>query len=70
MNTDHLVALHTRLSNERTRLNLSKTPAERFACEVIVKGCEKEIAGEYVYLGMDSIIPECNEDDLLAELFA
>ena len=70
MNTDHLVALLTRLSNERTRLNLSKTPAERFAREVIVKGCEKEIAWEYVYLGMDPIMPECNEDDLLADLLS
>lgn len=67
--TLHLVALQTRLFNERARLAAAKTEKEKQARQVIVNSAEREFEGELKFLGMDSApVTEINDDDLLAEL--
>jgi hypothetical protein len=70
VDTSHLVALQTRLSHERARLNNAKTPREIASRTVTVQGIEREIAGEYKFLGMTppDELPAMSDDDLLAEL--
>lgn len=72
MDTTHLAALHTRLINERARLASSKTSQERELRSVLVAQCERELAGEYTFLGMPPSTPTTNIDDdqLLADLLS
>lgn len=70
----HLEALKTRLSHERNYLALTTNPKEIAIRTVWVAQCEKEIAGELAFLGLEADpIDEINEmsiDDLFAELAA
>jgi len=70
MNTDHLEVLQTLLSNERARLAASTTPQERELRAVWVAQAERELEGEFAFLGMPaSTAPsEIDDDELLAEL--
>ncbi len=69
-NMDHLAALQARLSNEKARLVAAKSAKEIAARKVIVSQVEKEIAGEYKFLGIDPAIAAMTDEDLLAELGA
>lgn len=53
MNLDHLDAIRARLVNERQRLDQCK-PRERAARAHIVAMVERELAGEYQFLGIDA----------------
>lgn len=66
----HLDALQLRLSNERQRLAAAKTPFELAARQAIVQSCEREIAGERRFLGLQGAAPVMSDDDLLASLGA
>jgi hypothetical protein len=71
--TTHLVALTTRLHNERRALAATKISAEIALRKVWVAQIEREINGEERFLGMtetDWNAPEMSDDDLLAELTA
>lgn len=68
--TSHLVALETRLSNEKKRLANAKTKKEKEYRAVVVAQAEKEIKGERKFLGMkeeDKL--DISADDLYKELF-
>jgi hypothetical protein len=66
---EHLKALRLRLSHERVRLANARTEQERALRTVWVKGIEKEIAGELVFLGIkEEPLPEMTADEILAEL--
>lgn len=71
MDLSHLDALNVRRSHERGYLAAAKTDRERQFRQVQIASVEKEIAGEYRYLGIDPVA-ECNLSDgeLLAELMA
>lgn len=72
MNTSHLTALITRLSNERARLNAATCPQEIALRTVWVRQCEREINGEERFLGMqetDYSAPEPTIDEIMAELY-
>lgn len=67
----HLDALMDRLLREKGRLADAKTAKEVAFREREIKACEKEIAGEYKFLGiapltLDEIL--MSDDELLAEL--
>lgn len=68
----HLDVLNLRLSHERLRLAAAKSEAERQLRSVWVAQMEREIAAEYVFLGiaqpatLDEIL--LSDDELLAEL--
>jgi len=67
--TSHLNALRVRLSHEQDRLNRAKTGREKEFHSVRVKQCQKEIAGELKFLGLEeTVLPEMTDDELLAEL--
>jgi hypothetical protein len=66
----HLDALTRRLANEKRRLDAATKPAEIATRKVWVAQCEKEIAGEYEFLGIDKAIFDLSADELLAELAA
>lgn len=82
----HLDALQGRLHRERTRLrdakaaigNASGKKAEKIANEIAfrereIASCEREIVGEYKFLGIDpppASLEDLSDDDLLAELTA
>lgn len=67
----HLNALQTRLSNEKARLAAAKTAKEIEARTAIVASCEREIAGEYKFLGIEPVkVDDISDDDLFAELNA
>jgi hypothetical protein len=69
--TSHLVAIMSRLSNERARLAAAKTPSEIAARTVIVNGIERELKSEYEFLGMKPTgTADISDDDLAAELGA
>jgi hypothetical protein len=69
--TSHLQALITMLGHERERLAKARKPGEIALRKVWVWQCEKEVAGELRFLGMDAApIPEMSDDDLLVELGA
>lgn len=68
--TSHLVAITERLSRERARLAEAKTPYETKMRSVWVAQAENELAREFEFLGMESILPEMSNDDLLAELMS
>lgn len=73
MNT-HLDCLLLRLSHERARLTAAKSAGDRELRACWVSGIEKEIAAEYVFLGiaqpltLDEIL--MSDDELLRELAA
>ena len=64
----HLHALEVRLSHERERLAKAKTVKERELRQVWVNQCEKEIAGEYTFLGIAPEDIAMTDDELLAAL--
>lgn len=66
---DHLNALELRLSNERVRLENSKTAREREMRTVWVTGIEKEIASERKFLGLTEV-DAMNLDEILTALEA
>lgn len=80
MDLSHLDALQARLGHEKARLNaaLAARPSRRSANEIAfrqreIAACEKEIEGEYKFLGikpltLDEIL--MSDDELLAELAA
>jgi hypothetical protein len=69
MSMEHLEALRLRLSHEKVRLAKAKTGREKEFHSVRVKQCEKEIAGELVFLGIkEDVLPEMTDDQLLAEI--
>ncbi len=65
----HLNALELNLSHERVRLANAKTNSEHALRTVWVSQLEKEIAGEYRFLGLTPE-PACELtlDEILAEL--
>lgn len=71
MDTTHLVSLNQRLYSEKSRLSAAKNPQEIALRKVWVAQLEKEIAGEFAFLGMsDDCGSELNADELMAELMA
>jgi hypothetical protein len=66
----HLIALITRLGNERSYLAAAKTQAERDLRKVWISQIEREIAHEEKFIGVASAETEMNDDDILAELMA
>ena len=73
MNTTHLTALITRLTNERQALACATKQGEIDLRTVWVRQCEKEINGEEAFLGMeltDWNEPEVSIEDIMAELAA
>lgn len=52
--TSHLVALQIGLAHERARLASARSEPERASRAVWVAQREREIAGEFAFLGMDS----------------
>jgi hypothetical protein len=64
MNTTHLIALQTRLSHEKVRFATDGSEIRK----VWIAQVEKEIAREMAHLGMESVLPEMTDDELLREL--
>lgn len=65
----HLDALTSRLAREKARLASAKTESERALRTVWVSQCEKEIAAEYKFLGIEPVVSnELSNDDLAAML--
>jgi hypothetical protein len=66
---EHIDQLKLRLTNERARLAKANDPLEIEIRKVWVANCEKELASEYDFLGIEQTpYVELNDDDLLAEL--
>lgn len=73
MNLDHLDALQGHLSRERARLASATTANEIAFRQREITACEKEIEGEYRFLGVAPLSLETilmSDDELLAELLA
>lgn len=70
--TSHLVALQIGLAHERARLASARSEPERASRAVWVAQREREIAGEFAFLGMDSAPPivAMSDAELLAELLS
>ena len=68
--TTHLTALLVRLSHEKGYLAAAKTVNERALRNVWIAQIEKEIAGEYKFLGISPDLADMSDDELLAELAA
>ena len=66
----HLDALRARLSREQTRLASAKTENEKNFRLRQIESCEKEIASEYKFLGIEplSLDDILSDDELLREL--
>lgn len=65
----HLNAIELRLSNERARLSVAKTSAERAHRQVLVAQIERELAGELEFLGKAAgAAPAMSDDELLNAL--
>lgn len=72
----HLNALQSRLFREQTRLNCAKNEDEKNFRLREIASCEKEIAGEYKFLGiqpvsLDDILSDpliMSDDEILAKL--
>jgi hypothetical protein len=65
----HLDALTARLGREKSRLASAKTQNEKDFRTREITSCEKEIANEYKFLGIDSVVTcDLSDDELLAEL--
>ena len=69
-NTTHLNAIRLRLSNERTRLASASSESERQLRATWVVGIERELAGEFAFLGLqpDPQFGGIDDDELLEEL--
>lgn len=71
MNTSHLQACISRLSQERSRLAVATDKNEIELRTAWVRQCEKEVNGEERFLGLpetDYSEPEMSIDDIFAEL--
>lgn len=66
----HLMALQTRLSNEKDYLAASKNKGERQLRAIWIAQIEREITAEMAHLGMDSETLELSDSELLRELEA
>lgn len=68
----HLDALRSRLAREGDRLATAKTLTEQNFRLAQIASCEKEIAAEYKFLGIEPLSLEdiLSDDDLLRELGA
>lgn len=67
----HLDALQARLMREKVRLNAAKNDHEKAFREREIASCEKEIAAEYKFLGIEPLSLDeilMSDDELLAEL--
>lgn len=64
----HLNALMVSLSNERARLESSKTEGEKKLRAVWVSQLEKEVEQERKFLGLSDDPKDISDDDLLNEL--
>lgn len=65
----HLNALQLRLSHERDRLAAARTDNERELRRVWIAQIEREITGEYRFLGINPSEPaDMTDDELLAAL--
>jgi hypothetical protein len=67
----HLDALQSRLGRERSRLASAKSENEKNFRAREIASCEKEIAAEYKFLGIEPLSLEeimMSDDELLAEL--
>lgn len=71
VNTDrsHLIALISRLGNEKAYLRAAKTDGEKSLRQVWISQIEAEIAAEERFIGM-AAQPDVSDDELLAELMA
>lgn len=71
MNTDrtHLIALISRLGNEKAYLRAAKTDGEKSLRQVWISQIEAEISAEEKFLDM-AAQPGISDDELLAELLA
>lgn len=71
MNTDrsHLIALISRLGNEKSYFRAAKTEGEKSLRQVWISQIEAEIAAEEKFLNM-AAQPDISDDELLAELMA
>lgn len=67
---EHLIALQTRLANEKGYLAKAKTEKEIQIRNVWIAQIEKEIEGEYKFLGIDPVVADMSDEELLAELLA
>jgi hypothetical protein len=69
VDTSHLVAIQQRLSNERMRLEKT-TGKEAVARRVTVQGIERELEGEFKFLGINPTIDDeqMTDDGLLTAL--
>lgn len=73
MNTSHLNAIISRLSNERYRLSQATNSKEIEMRKVWVAGIEQELESEYKFLGikpqtMADVFAEISDDELLLEM--
>jgi len=70
-NLAHLIALQTRLSNEKQHIVSAATKAEKELRTVWIAQIEKEIQGEEDFLGLPEFLEfdDLTDDELLAELF-
>lgn len=70
MSTDHLTALHFRLTNEKHRLEIATTNTEKEIRRVWIAQIEKEIEKELDFLGMtaNNELPEMTDEEILKEL--
>lgn len=65
----HLDALTSRLAREKARLAEAKTEGARAFRLRQIAVCEKEIAAEYKFLGIDPVVStDLSDDDLAREL--
>ena len=73
MDLSHLDALQARLGREKVRLADAKTAKEVAFRQREIAACEREIVGEYKFLGIEPLSLDeilMSDDDLLAELGA
>lgn len=71
MNFDHLDTLQARLGREKDRLAKATTVNEVAFRQREIAACEREIASEYKFLGIEPLTLDeilMSDDDLLAEL--
>ena len=64
MDTTHLTALQTRLSHEKARFVKDGSEIRK----IWIAQVEKEVAHEMAHLGMEIVLPEMTDDELLREL--
>jgi len=66
----HLDALQSRLFREQQRLVVAKSDNDKAFRIREIEACEKEIAAEYKFLGIDpaSLVECLSDDELLREL--